>query len=252
MGQVLKTAQQGTAYLDVLYTYKDSREDICQSENTVLCWERSVVTLRVLSLSNYWTLTTLYMCCISGLRLRVWESKIIWCSLTEEHQTLLRNPLKILLKSFSSSHTKGRIPVQQVEERQAQEPLCIPVYTAMRTNSIFSCTTELPRNDDGTFSTIFASLFRRDWLLPLSVAISILSSLYWLNESASSSRRNPTKCSKRSYLNKWLPALNHTRQICWYFAVCLINFRNRDLLDSGKQIACSTNTCLIFMSSFFF
>lgn len=77
MGQVLKTAQQGTAYLDVLYTYKDSQEDICQSENTVLCWERSVVTLRVLSLSNYWTLTTLYMCCISGLRLRVWESKII-------------------------------------------------------------------------------------------------------------------------------------------------------------------------------
>lgn len=77
MGQVLKIAQQGTAYLDVLYTYKDSREDICQSENTVLCWERNVIMLRVLSLSNYWTLTTLYMCCISGLHLRVWESRIM-------------------------------------------------------------------------------------------------------------------------------------------------------------------------------
>lgn len=69
MEQELETAQHGTSCLDVLYTCKDSQEDMRQSVSVLLWWEQSVSACIVPSLSYYWTLTTLYMC-ISGLCLQ--------------------------------------------------------------------------------------------------------------------------------------------------------------------------------------
>lgn len=130
-------------------------------------------------------------------------------------------------------------------KRRAPEPLCRPLCT-LRMTYLFSSTRVAP-SDYKTCSTAFASLFQRNWLLPHSVAASIVSSWYGLTEPASSSRKNPKEFIKCGHPNKWPQHQTIWDRFARPLQGCLINLRNRDLSALVKVLhAPQTHTWFLF------